>query len=454
MCRLPAWTLLAVRARSRRQRAIFALLAALTASAAALGAVLPGMTPARAANDFKALGSLPGLGGGRVWSVVVSPSTPSTILVGSDAGVYTSRDSGATWHQTLPGVRVWVVGFDARNANAALAGTALHGVFYSPDAGTTWTDASAGLESGADIRAMAFGLDGLAAGTDNGVYLSPDGKNWHFSGLAGDSVAALAVATNAPQFTVIAGIDSGTLGSGILYRGTGSTWQPLQNGLPAGAAATAVTAGPIDAAVPQRPLVAVTTKGVYRSGDSGSTWTSSTGVPSSVSPTTATFDPLDPSVVYAGADQGGSTGGALLRSTDSGMTFSAFQSGLPDKAVNVERLALAPTNPLTVIAALDPPKGGGVVYATPDSSLPAPPALLPEAPGAPVAQVVATAPTPTARPQPGHSEPAAAPATGFAAFLEGAFHWPTPLVFEILFVLVLIYAIVRWREREYVEGPP
>ena len=443
-----------MRPRSRRQRAIFAIVAALTASAAALGAVLPGATPVHAADTFKALGSLPSLGGGRIWSVAVSPSTPSTILVGSDAGVYTSRDSGATWHQAVPGVRAWVVGFDARNANAALAGTATRGVMYSPDAGATWIDASNGLPAGADIRAMAFGLDGLAAGTDNGVFLSPDGKNWHYSGLAGDSVSSLAVASNTPQLTVIAGIDSGNLATGFLYRGNGTTWQPLQSGLPTGAAASSLTAGPIDATVTQRPLVAVTTKGVYRSGDSGSTWTSATGVPQALSPTTATFDPLDPSVVYAGADQGGSTGGGLLRSTDSGMTFGAFQTGLPNNAVNVERISLAPTNPLTVVAALDPPKGGATLYASPDSSLPAPPALTPEAPGAPVAQVVAPAPTAAPKPSQSTSSTPAPQATGFAAFAASAFHWPTPLVFEILFVLVLIYAIVRWREREYVEGPP
>lgn len=384
----------------------------------------------------------------------MSPSVPSTILVGSDAGVYTSKDSGATWHLTQPGVRAWVVGFDARNANAALAGTATRGVMYSPDAGNTWVDASTGLPPATDVRAMAFGLDGLAAGTDNGVFLSPDGKNWHYSGLAGDSVSSLAVATNAPQFTVIAGIDSGNLAPGFLYRGNGTTWQALQSGLPAGAAATALTAGPIDATVTQRPLVAVTTKGVYRSGDSGSTWTSATGVPQAVSPTTATFDPLDPSVVYAGADQGGSTGGALLRSTDSGMTYSPFQPGLPSNAVNVERIALAPTNPLTVVVALDPPKGPATLYASPDSSLPAPPELTPEAPGAPVAQVVAPAPTTAPKPAAGRGAAPAPQATGFAAFAASAFHWPTPLVFEILFVLVLIYAIVRWREREYVEGPP
>lgn len=424
----------------------------LAASAAAAGA-LASLTPAHAAVDFKALGALPSLGNGRIWSVAIDQSSPGTMLAGSDAGVYTSRDSGASWHQTLPGVRTWVVGFDARNPQIALAGTAAKGVFASGDGGQTWGAFSTGLTN-LDVRALAFGLDGIAAGTDSGVFLSPDGKTWHLSGLAGDSVSSLAVASNSPQLTVIAGIDSGDLGHGFLYRGSGTTWQALQSGLPAGAAATSLTAGPISTTVTQRPVVATTTKGVYRSGDSGTTWTSASGVPAAITATTATFDPLDPSVVYAGADQGGSSGGALLRSTDSGATFAAFGSGLPSNAANVERVALGPTNPLNVVVALVPPKGGGTLYSAPDSSLPAPPQLVAEAPGAPVPAVVQPAATPAPTPKPAPSQQSAAQPSGFAGFLGAAFHWPTPLVFEILFVLVLIYGIVRWRERTYIEGPP
>lgn len=438
--------------RRPRQRAVRTVLSLVLAAALAPVA-LASITPALAANDFHALGSLPSLGSGRVWSVAIDQSSPASMLAGSDAGVYVSKDTGATWKLVLPGVRAWVVGFDARTSQIAYAGTATQGAFISGDGGVTWSPSSTGLAN-LDVRAMAFGLDGLAAGTDDGVYLSPDGKSWHLAGLQGDSVSSLTVAANAPQFTVIAGIDSGNLSAGFLYRGTGTQWQPLQSGLPAGAAATSLTAGPISASVPARPLVATTTKGLYRSGDSGTTWTSATGIPASVTATTATFDPLDPSVVYAGADMGGSTGGALLRSTDSGLTFGTFGSGLPGNAMNVERIALAPTNPLTVVVALVPPKGGGTLYAAQDGSLPAPPQLAAEAPGAPVPGVVGPPPTPVPTPKPAATQPAEAPPSGFVAFLGAAFHWPTPLVFEILFVLVLIYAVVRWRERTYIEGPP
>lgn len=416
-------------------------------------AALTVVVPARAADPFHALPKLPSLGSGRVWTVGASPGQPGTLLVGSDAGVYTSRDSGTTWRLTLPGMRVWTVGFDARNAAAAFAGTAGHGVYYSPDGGGSWTPSSTGLNN-LDVRALAFGLDGLAAGTGSGVYMSGDGHGWHAAGLDGDSVSALAVASNTPQFTVIAGIDAGNLGPGYLYRGSGGAWQPLQSGLPANAATTALAAGPIDQATPKRPLVAVTTKGMYRSGDSGTTWTSSTGVPASITPTTATFDPLDPAVVYAGADQGGSTGGAMLRSTDSGMTFAAFNAGLPSSAQNVTHIAAAPTNPLTLFLAVNPPKSGGLIYTGQDGSLPAPPQLVAEAPGAPVTAVVSTpTPKPTAKPAPRKQSPQDTP-SGFGAFLGAAFHWPTPLVYEILFVLLVIYGVVRWRQRYYVEGPP
>jgi hypothetical protein len=71
-----------------------------------------------------------------------------------------------------------------------------------------------------------------------------------------------------------------------------------------------------------------------------------------------------------------------------------------------------------------------------------------------VPTVVAT-PTASATPSP---TPAAAPKpsppSGFQQFAASAFHWPTPLVYEIIFVLLAIYVVIRWRQRYYVEGPP
>lgn len=432
----------------RRVRRLAAVSIAISAVCVVLAA------PRSVAAAFTAMHPLPGLGSGRIWDVAVDPADPATILAATDAGVFTSKDGGVTWRQTLAGGRTWAVGFDARSATDAFAGTAGRGVYASPDAGLTWSPASDGLNN-RDIRALAFGLDGIAAGTDSGVYLSRDGHGWHDDGLDGDSISCLAIAANSPQLTVIAGSDNGNLTSAFLFRNGGSGWSPLQSGLPAGAVASALTAGPIDQAVTQRPLVVVTTKGIFRSGDSGTTWSPSTGVPSTLTATTATFDPLDPGIVYAGADQGGSTGGDLLRSTDSGVTFAAADAGLPSASKNVETIGIGPTNPLTVIVGLDPPNGGASLYVEQDASLPAPPQLTPESPGAAVTTVVSTPPPkPTPTPRSVRTSATPAPATGLAGFAETAFHWPVPLVYEIIFVLLVIYALVRWRQHYYVEGPP
>lgn len=428
--------------------------AALLACAAGVASLPAGPVPVAAAG-FSALHPLPGLSSGRLWSVAVDQAQPQTVLVGSDRGVYRSADGGTTWQLTLAGMRVWTVGFDQRSPQNAFAGTAGEGVFASGDAGATWSASSTGLAN-MDVRVLAFGLDGIAAGTDSGVDVSPDGHAWHDAGLDGDSISALAVAANSPQFTLIAGADNGNLSSGYLFRNTGgATWEVLQSGLPAGAVASSLAAGPIDQAVPKRPLLAATTKGVFRSGDGGDTWTAGNGVSAPLTLTAVAFSPLDPSLVYAGADAGGSTGGDLMRSTDSGMNFGAADAGLPAGSKNVAAIGVAPTNPPTVVVALDPPSGSATVYSEIDTSAPAPPQLTPEAPGAPVPTVVATPkPKPTAKPRPTHVAVAPPAPSGIVQFAESAFHWPAPLVFEVLLVVLAAYAIVRWRQRYYVEGPP
>jgi hypothetical protein len=410
---------------------------------------------AAAQGGFTETGVLPGLGSGRIWSVAVEPSQPSTIIAGTDSGVYVSRDSGGSWTQTLTGMRVWTVGFDTRSSGNAFAGTDGKGVYASLDAGSTWTPASTGLRS-LDVRALAFGLDGIAAGTNAGVALSPNGLLWHDGGLDGYSIAAVAVAANFPQFTVIAGADSGTVSQGYLFSSSGGgAWEVLQSGLPSGAVVSSITAGQIDQAVPKRPLIVATSQGIFRSGDGGDTWTEGSGAATGTTITVATFGPLDPTLAYAGVDAGGSTGGDFYRSTDGGLTFHKADTGLPSGSKNIDSIAVANTTPPEVVVALNPPTGGGHIYMETDAGAPTPPKLIPESPGAAVPSAVAT-PVPTATAAPVAAKPTATtpPASGIQRFAEAAFHWPTPLVYEIFFVLLALYVYIRWRQRYYVEGPP
>jgi hypothetical protein len=404
---------------------------------------------------FAQAGAFPGLGSGRIWSVAIEPSVPSTIIAGTDVGIFVSNDSGATWTVALPGVRVWTVGFDGRHTGDAFAGTDGKGVYASVDAGSTWISASTGLTN-LDVRALAFGLDGIAAGTNAGVALSPNGRLWHDGGLDEYSISAVAVAANYPQFTVIAGADSSNLGQGYLFRSSGgSAWEVLQSGLPSGAVAASITAGQIDQAVPKRPLIVATSQGAFRSGDGGTTWTAATGAATGTTVTVATFGPLDPSLAYAGVDAGGSTGGDFYRSTDGGLTFHKADTGLPGDTRNVDSIAVANTTPPEVVVALNPPTGGSHVYMESDTGAPAPPKLIPESPGAAVPSAVATlVPTPSAKPVTSRAAPPPQAPSGIQSFAQAAFHWPTPLVYEIFFVLLALYVFIRWRQRYYVEGPP
>lgn len=435
----------------RTRRAPVALM--LSAVTAALIAAWAGASGARAA--WSQPGVLPGLATGRVWSVAASPAAAGLLVAGTDRGVFVTTDNGVHWTLTaLEGVRVWSVGFDARDPKRLFAGTDGKGIEVTVDAGATWTNASQGLTD-LVVRCMAFGLDGIAAGTNHGVMLSPDGLSWHAGGLAQNSISSLAVAANTPNLVLVAASDRGNLSNGYVFRyaGTGLSWSALQSGLPTASVATSVAAGPLTTSVTKRPLVVTTSKGTFRSGDGGSTWTGSTGVPDTLTLTTAVFSPLDPNLVYAGADAGGSGGGDLMRSIDGGGSFSVADQGLPDKTREVESIAVAQTTPPTVVAALDP-AAGGMVWVETDATAPAPPTLVPEAPGVPVPATLATAvPSASASAAPS-ATPTPTQSGALGRFAGNVLHWPVPLVFEVLLVLAAAYLFVRWRQRYYVEGPP
>jgi hypothetical protein len=409
-------------------------------------------------------GSLPGLGSGEIWQVVFAPESAELAAAATDNGVYVSTDGGNTWSSAgLHGSRVWAVAFDPVEDNVLYAGLADAGVRVSNDDGKTWSNDSAGLPD-LDVRDLAVTVGGLAAGTDNGVALSPTGSTWYSGGLTGDSISAVAGVSSSSGPIFYAGVDFPDTGGAFLYRRapTGGAWLPISSGLPGDAVVSSISLGPTSQAVTANPLLVTTAKGTYRSGDGGTTWTATTGLPQDTYLTDAAFSPLDPNLVYAGADAGGSSGGGLFRSTDAGQSFTVFEQGLPtDHSAGeparqeVESIAVAPGAPYaTVIAALDPYQGTAAVYRQVDTTAPPPPALT-TASGIP-ATLPASAVTPTPTSQAAtRPAPSPTPAVSFIAGVTGAvFHFPTPLLFELAFVGLLVYVYVRWRRRYYVDGPP
>ncbi|MDB5113099.1 MAG: hypothetical protein JWL78_169 [Chloroflexi bacterium] len=430
------------------RRAAAAVLAALVAL------LVPGTSPAMAA-DWGRVGALPGLGGSRIWSVAFNPALPATALAATDAGVYRTTDGGQTWNATpVHGTRVWVVGFDVRPGHTAYAGLAGGGVQRSDDGGRSWREVSGGLPD-RNVRSLAFGLGGLAVGTSNGVAVSVDGTAWHPAGLDGFDVSAVAVAANSPQFTLVAGTDAGP-GTGFLFRnaGPGPAWEPLAQGLPATAVVSSLGAGPLPQSAQFRPLVVATNKGTYHSIDEGTTWTPSTGIAEPLSVTTLGFSQLDPNLVYAGSDAGGSTGGTILRSTDGGASFLPADKGLPADRRSVSSIAVAPAQPPLVMIGVVPPQGGAALYSQIDDTVPPPAAVTGERGIAPAGSSSPPRAVPT--PKPEAIDSLAAPEQSGPARLAGAiFHWPFPLTLEVLAALgATALGIRRRQQRLDVDGPP
>jgi hypothetical protein len=192
-------------------------------------------------------------------------------------------------------------------------------------------------------------------------------------------------------------------------------------------------------------------------------WTASNGIPQNTFLTDAAFSPLDPNLVYAGADAGGSSGGGLFRSTDGGQSFAAASQGLPTDhspgepaRQEVESIAVAPGRPYaTVIAALDPDQGSAGIYREVDTTAPSPPALsTASGSSATLPATAATLPPPTTTPA-AKPKSSPTPSASLIARVTGtAFHFPTPLVFELAFVLLAVFLYIRWRRHYYVDGPP
>lgn len=173
---------------------------------------------------------LPTLG---VSSIVVDPSNPSTIYIGtgdrdaSDApgmGVMKSTDNGATWQMSNNGMGNRIVGamlINPANSQEILAGTN-SGFFKSIDGGANWT-----MKSNSGFKDLDFkpGSSTIVYATSGGIfYRSTDaGENWFpiSAGLPSAARGVIAVTPADPElvYFLLAQPDNGFRG---LYRSTNS----------------------------------------------------------------------------------------------------------------------------------------------------------------------------------------------------------------------------------------
>ncbi|HXE30394.1 MAG TPA: hypothetical protein VN515_01195 [Terriglobales bacterium] len=260
--------------------------------------------------QFRALGPVDG--GGRVCCVVGIPGQPNVYYIGGGGGgVWKTTDGGFSWkpifeHYTTESIGalalapsnpnlLWVGTGESNVRNDVIDG---HGLFFSPDAGQTFTEVGAQYFHHAgqiskivinpdNANEVWVGVLGHAFGPnpDRGVYHTTDGgATWQKTLFVDENTGAidLSMQPGNPRVLVAAmwqtvrhpwGLDDGGPGSGM-YKSTdgGQTWKKLSRGLPAGPyGRIAVEFAPSQ---PDRLYAEIQAKrGVFwRSDDAGESW--------------------------------------------------------------------------------------------------------------------------------------------------------------------------------------
>ena len=240
-------------------------------------------------NSWKWIG--PGNIGGRIRSILIHPTNPNQMWVGSVAGgIWKTTNGGSSWLPVwdfMPNLAITSMIMDPTNSNVMYVGTgegffngdALRGagVFKSTDGGTTWSQlASTANSNWYYVNRLAISPDGntLLAATNTGIWRSANGgATWS-------------------QVTTTRTLD-------IDFHPTDSS--------------RAIASGSYG-------------NNVYYSTDGGVTWSTATGFPSLgwLNRVEVTYVSNSPNIVYASLN---SNGGEIWKSTDGGATYSRVNTG-------------------------------------------------------------------------------------------------------------------------------
>ncbi|MBV9405028.1 MAG: glycoside hydrolase, partial [Acidobacteriaceae bacterium] len=224
---------------------------------------------------------------------------------------------------------------------------------------------------------------------NGGVWKTNDyGRTWKpiFDHEPTGSIGAIAVAPSDPNIVYVGsgeGLQRPDLSTGDgIYKSIdgGQTWTHL--GLQDGQQIPHIAIDPRD---PNRLFVAVLghpygpneERGLYFSNDGGKTFEKILYKDENTGANDVEIDPSNPHVIYASlweARQGpwensswSGTGGGIFKSKDGGKTWKPLTQGLPQQGVVQANLAIAPSNPKRIYAAVASPHGGLGIYRSDDA---------------------------------------------------------------------------------------
>ncbi len=326
--------------------------------------------------------------GGRTRALSGVPSLPSVFYVGAvNGGVWKSTDYGRTWQpifdqQPTGSIGAIVVAPSDPQIIYVGSGEGLHrpdlsvgdGIYKSIDGGTTWTHL--GLRDGQQISQMAVdprdpnrlfvAVVGHPYGPnpERGIYRSTDGARTFEKVLfKNENVGAAGVVIDPSDPNIIYatlwearegpwenGAWNGTDGGIFKSADGGTTWTQLAGGLPAGVVQAYVSVGASD---PRRLFASVATKDgvdLYASADAGATWHEATTDPrprgriGGGDLPVPMLDPKNPDTVYM-------TSTVTWKSTDGGKTWVGFR-GAPG-GDDYQNIWINPNDPNIILITSD-----------------------------------------------------------------------------------------------------
>jgi len=326
--------------------------------------------------------------GGRTRALSGVPSQPNVFYVGAvNGGVWKSTDYGRTWQpifdqQPTGSIGAMVVAPSDPQIIYVGSGEGLHrpdlsvgdGIYKSTDAGATWTHL--GLRDGQQISQMAVDphdanrLFVAVAGhpygpnPERGIYRSTDGaKTFEKVLYKNENIGAAGVVIDPSDPNVVYatlwearegpwenGGWNGTGGGVFKSTDGGQTWNQLTGGLPDGIVQAYVS---ISASDPRRLFASVATKDeveLYASSDAGATWHTVTtdsrpkGRIGGGDLPVPMLDPKNPDTVYM-------TSTVTWKSTDGGKTWTGFR-GAPG-GDDYQNIWINPNNPSIILITSD-----------------------------------------------------------------------------------------------------
>jgi cysteine-rich repeat protein len=273
-------------------------------------------------------------------SLAIDPVTPTTLYATDDDGNAYRIKQGSNWAQKNVGLGSYpaanFVALDPSNPSVAWLGES-GGAWKATDASgnLVWSEASTGLPANSSIGTLAVHPSGqlVLAGDSfgDGTYRTADaGGSWSraSAGLVATDVGAVIVDPAAPHAT--GGAMAGTSFAGVFRSADGgASWSRDQV-----ARYVKILALAIDRTAPAVRYAGLDFQnGVWKSTDSGATWTTS-GFSTAPVRALAT-DPNAHRTLYAATDAG------VRKTTDGGTTWSAVNSGLT--GLDVRALVAHPT---------------------------------------------------------------------------------------------------------------